>query len=245
MGKYGKWIGGGLGWALGGPIGAMLGFVLGSVVDNVKKQSYSFSSTKHQTQTGDFAMSLIILAAAIMKADGKLKRSELDYIKSFFLQNFGREMAEESIRALREVFDRDIPLREVCVQIREKMTYPERLQLMHFLFGIAKADGRICAEEVKVLQYISTYININKRDYNSFFAMFSSDKRTPETAYQILEIEPSVSDEELKTAYRKMAKEFHPDKVAHLGESVQKAAKEKFQKIAEAYEIIKKQRGLN
>jgi DnaJ like chaperone protein len=245
MGKFGKWIGGGLGWALGGPIGALLGFVLGSVVDNVKKQSYSFSSTKQQTQTGDFAMSLIILAAAVMKADGKLKRSELDYIKSFFQQNFGQEMATESIRALREVFDRNIPLREVCVQIREKMTYPERLQLMHFLFGIAKADGHICAEEVEVLKYISTYININKRDYNSFFAMFSSSKRTTETAYQILEIEPSVSNEELKTAYRKMAKKFHPDKVAHLGGSVQKDAKEKFQKIGEAYEIIKKQRGIN
>jgi len=245
MGKYGKWIGGGLGWALGGPIGAMLGFVLGSVVDNVKVQSYSFNQAKQKTQTGDFAMSLIILAAAIMKADGKLKRSELDYIKSFFLQNFGKEMAEESIRALREVLERDIPLREVCVQIREKMTYPERLQLMHFLFGIAKADGHICAEEVDVLKYISTYININKHDYNSFFAMFSSSKTSATSAYQILEIEPNVTNEELKAAYRKMAKKFHPDRVAHLGGNVQKAAKEKFQKIAEAYEIIKKQRDIS
>jgi DnaJ like chaperone protein len=243
MAKYGKWIGGGLGWALGGPIGAILGFVFGSVIDNLRHQSYSFKE-KQQTQAGDFAMALIILSAAIMKADRSIKKSELNYIKQFFRQNFGPEMTQEALHALKEVLKQDIPLLSVCTQIRNQMNYYERLQLMHYLFGIAKADGHLSTDELKLLSYIATNINIRKADYESFFAMFTPRKEDPHTAYKILEISPNATDEEVKKAYRTMAKKFHPDRLSHLGEEYQKAAKEKFQEVANAYEKIKTQRGL-
>jgi DnaJ like chaperone protein len=62
-------------------------------------------------------------------------------------------------------------------------------------------------------------------------------------AYKSLEIEPSATDEEIKKAYRRMAKKYHPDKVNELGEDVKKSATEKFRSINEAYESLKKQRG--
>ena len=66
-----------------------------------------------------------------------------------------------------------------------------------------------------------------------------------DSAYAVLEISPDATDEEVKSAYRRMAMKNHPDKVATLGPEVQKAAEEKFRKVQEAYETIKKQRGMN
>jgi DnaJ like chaperone protein len=60
-----------------------------------------------------------------------------------------------------------------------------------------------------------------------------------------LEIDHGASDSEVKKAYRKMAVKYHPDKVSHLGEEFKKAANEKFLKVKEAYEKIKKERGLS
>ena len=77
----------------------------------------------------------------------------------------------------------------------------------------------------------------------------SSNTYTTRTAsdndYKILEISPDASDEEVKKAYRAAAKKHHPDKVSHLGEDVRKAAEEKFAQVNEAYERIKKARGMN
>ena len=65
------------------------------------------------------------------------------------------------------------------------------------------------------------------------------------TCYQILGVDSSISDADLKKSYRKLAIKHHPDKVAHLGEDHVQVAEDKFQKIQEAYDEIKEKRGLN
>ena len=83
MAKFGKWIGGGLGWAIGGPIGAIFGFAIGSMVDgsgNVHSSRSPYSRAGRST-TGGYVSSLLVLVAATMKADGKVLKSELDYVK--------------------------------------------------------------------------------------------------------------------------------------------------------------------
>ena len=82
---------------------------------------------------------------------------------------------------------------------------------------------------------------INERDYISLQSMFVRDT---DSAYKILEIEKSASEDDVKKAYRKMAMKYHPDKVQHLGSEYEKDAQEKFKKINEAYEQIKKERGM-
>ena len=84
-------------------------------------------------------------------------------------------------------------------------------------------------------------MGIPQADFESVKNMFY---RNVDSDYKILGIEESATDEEVKRAYRKMAVKFHPDKVAQMGEEFQKGAKEKFQKIQEAYEAIKKRRGM-
>jgi DnaJ like chaperone protein len=235
---YGKWLLGGLGWALGGPIGGVLGFVLGSAFDGMESGTYEYKGTT----PGDFRVSLLILAAAVMKADGRQMKSELDFVRAFFLQNFGEATTKKYMGVFREVLKQDIPLESVCQQIRTNMDLHSRLQLIHFLFGISAADGQFHPLEVDVIEKISQYLGINQYDFISIKNMFVKDTNS---AFRILEVEPNASEEEIKKAFRAMALKYHPDRVSHLGEEFRKAAEEKFQKVNEAYNTIKKQRGFN
>jgi DnaJ like chaperone protein len=240
MASFGKWIGGGLGFVMGGPIGGLFGFVVGSLLDGATVQTHSTSSTL--TTPGAFGMSLLVLIAAVMKADGKVVKSELDFVKQFFVRQFGKDNAKEALMLLRDLLKQDIPLRDVCSQISTNMDYASRLQLMHLLFGVAGADGRFHPSEIMIIETISGYLGVSSSDYLSIRNMF-----IPETdsAYKILEIESSATNDEIKKAYRKMALKYHPDKVSHLGEDFRKTADEKFKKVNEAYDKIKKERNIN
>lgn len=238
MGKFGKWIGAGLGWTFGGPLGAILGFALGSFIDAAKVEVIP---GEQKTTTGDFIASLLVLVAAIMKADGKVVRSELDYVRNYFVQAFGTAAASEALQMLRDILKQNINVKDVSDQIKQRMDYSTRLQLLHFLYGIANADGRIDPSELKLIEQISYYLGISSADSGSIKNMFL---KSTDSAYIILGVDRSATDDEIKKAYRKLAVKYHPDKVNYLGEDIRKKAKEKFQKINEAYEAVKKERGI-
>jgi len=239
---FGKLIGSGLGWTLGGPIGALAGFVLGTLFDLSEKSSASTGTFQGmQTTPNDYLFSLLVLVSAVLNADGKIMKSELNYVKEFFKTNFGVEGAQNALRILQDLTKQNIPVTDVCHQIKNYMDYPSRLQLIHFLFGIAAADGEIHPDELKLIRHISINLGITSADYTSIEAML-----VPKTdwEYDVLEITPEASDEEVKKAYRKMAVKYHPDKVSYLGEEIQQAANEKFKKVNEAYQLISKERNL-
>jgi DnaJ like chaperone protein len=241
MGNFAKWIGGGLGFVMGGPIGALIGFLAGSMVDNAQLQTDVYSPSDYRTRPGDFGMSLIVLIAAVMKADGKIVRSELEYVKQFFIRQFGQSTASEALLMLRDILKKDIPVRDVCVQISQNMDYSSRLQLLHLLFNISLADSVIQSSELEMVEKISGYLGVNVSDFISIKNMFIPDT---DFSYKILEVDPSASDEEVKKAYRRMAMKYHPDKVSHLGEEFRKTADEKFKKVNDAYKRIKRERNL-
>jgi DnaJ like chaperone protein len=250
MTSFLKWIGGGLGWAAGGPLGALLGFFLGSMIDGISVSSQQYSGTndgttpgyKPRTQPGDFTVSLLVLSAAVMKADNKVLRSELDFVKRFLVAQFGIQQAEQQLLMLRDILSRDVDVVAVSEQIKLYMDYSSRLQLLHYLFGIAGADGAYNTAEIDMATRIARLMGIRQADIDSVKAMFIKDTGS---AYKILEITREATDEEVKKAYRKMALKYHPDRVTHLGEEVQKAANAKFQELNAAYESIKKERGMN
>jgi DnaJ like chaperone protein len=238
MSQWNKWIAGALGWAMGGPIGGIIGFALGAVSEDALK---TYKPGKTASLPNDFSAALLVLCAAVMKADNRLLKTELDFIRQFFTRQFGTDHANQRMLLLREILKQPIPLAEVCDQIRHNIDSSSRLQLLHLLFGVAAADGHVNTDEMAVIKEIAWRIGITDRDYISLQNMFV---RETDSSYKILEIEKSASVEEIKKAYRKMAMKYHPDKVHHLGAEYQKDAQEKFRKINDAYEQIKKERGI-
>jgi DnaJ like chaperone protein len=142
---------------------------------------------------------------------------------------------------LKDILKQEIPIREVTAQMNQRLDYSYRLEMIHFLFGIAAADSGISDSEKSLIRQIAQFMNITASDIESIQAMFIG---AIDGAYTILEIDPAASDEEVKKAYRRMAMKYHPDKVSHLGEDFKKVAQEKFRKVKDAYDKIKKERGI-
>ena len=249
MRGWAKWIGALLGFSFFGFWGALIGYFIGAMFDTRAKfewdeaytndESYSAGQAYRRSGSGDFAASLLVLTAAVMRADGRVLKSELNYVKQFYIRQFGEQKTKEQLRVLKELVKQDVDIREVSHKIRYQMQYSSRLQLLHYLFGIADADQRISDSELLTIQRISGFLGIGSADFESIKAMFVRDTASD---FKILEITQDASEDEIKKAYRKMAKKYHPDKVNHLGEDVKKQAEKRFQKVQEAYENIKKER---
>jgi len=243
MGKFSKWIGGGLGWVFGGPLGAIAGFIIGSIIDSSELKTYSSKRGYSRTTTpGGFIISLLVLVAAVMKADGKITKQELEYVKRFFVRSFGTEAAKDAILMLRDLLKQNIPIDDVCRQIYVNMNHPTRLQLLNFLCGIANVDKSQNKAEYILLQDIARKLGLTSEEFKAAYSMYVEDDNW---AYEMLEITRDATDEEVKKAYKKMAVKLHPDKIEYLGEDFKKAAKEKFQKLNQAYEKIKKERNMH
>lgn len=238
--------------------GAVIGFFIGGFIDNLtgaagrqtqgaeaNGRGFSaddlFTYYQQRTTNTDFATMLIALSAAVMRADGKVLKVELEYVKAFFRQQFGPQFSAVHLQTLKKFLDsNDIPLEQICHDIRSRTQEEVRVQLLHYLFGIAKADGHVAQSEMLILNRIAQLLGIPAMDFESVKNMFYRDVNSD---YKVLGLEPTATDEEVKKAYRQMVVRYHPDKVAQMGEEYQKGAKEKFQKIQEAYENIKKSRG--
>ena len=176
-----------------------------------------------------------------MKADKQMLKSELDYVKQFLSKQFNRNQVQDFMTLFKDIIKQDYPLRDVCRQIVRSMDHSSRLELIHVLFGLSKADGHVHPDEVKVIHTLARYLNINNNDFNSIQAMFFKDTLSD---YKILGLESSATDNEVRKTYRKMAAKYHPDKVAHLGEDLKNLAEEKFKSLNDAYQNIKKERGI-
>ncbi|MFN3918055.1 MAG: TerB family tellurite resistance protein [Flavobacteriales bacterium] len=246
----GKLIGCIIGYLIGGWIGAVIGFVVGSLFDNASALEDAIKKGQHHdaryyrakiTQR-DFDISLLVLSAAVMKADGKVVKGELDVVKTFLQRNYPAPKAKNLILTLRDVLKNDFSVQEVCDDINLALGLAERRMLLGYLFAIAAADGQIASEEELLIQQIAGWFYLNHEDYRTVKGSFVNDTKN---AYEIMGMDKSATNDELKKAYRRLAIEYHPDKVSHLNEEHQTIAKEKFQKILDAYEQIKKERGLN
>ncbi|MFT4697949.1 MAG: DnaJ like chaperone protein [Flavobacteriaceae bacterium] len=241
-----RWLAAILGYSFFRFPGAIAGFLLGSVIENFRNTKKGgnfktvFSQQRNSVSPADFELNLLSLASLVIKADGKVSQEELDFVRKYFVQSYGKERANATFKIFNEVINKqEISAPKICTLLRQRMRYESRLQILHFLFSIAKADGIVSDAEVKEIHSISNNLGINFRDFESIKAMFFNN---PDSAYKILEIEKTATDVEVKKAYRTMVKKYHPDKLQHMDEVYRNGAEEKFRKVQEAYEQLQKER---
>lgn len=228
--------------------GAILGFVIGSVIDNMNAgKTYDrggsiFGRTATQNIPAEFELKLLALASVVIKADGKVDQSELNYVRRYFVQAYGKERANTTFRLFNDqIKESGVSAVNLAQELKAYLRYESRLQVLHFLFSVAKADGLVSESEVKQLEIIARAFGLNLNDFNSIKAMFFDQ---PDRAYEILEVPKTATDAEIKKAYRTMVKKYHPDKLQDMDEAYRKGAEEKFRAVQEAYERIQKERGL-
>ncbi|MDC6350431.1 TerB family tellurite resistance protein [Zeaxanthinibacter sp. PT1] len=241
-----KWIAAILGYFFFRLPGALIGFFLGSLLDSQTRSGGGrtvFSDfTRQQVSPSDFELHLLSLCSIVIKADGQVSQRELDYVRQYFLSTYGKEKANAIFRTFNDVVKkREISAQNICAFLNQRTRYEVRLQLLHFLFGIAQADGSASPAEIAKLSEIAGYLRIGSHDFESIKAMFI---KSADTAYKILEIERTATDDEVKSAYRTMAKKYHPDRVITKDEAIKKGAEEKFKEVQKAYEQIQRERGL-
>lgn len=282
---FGSWIGGTLGTMLGsGILGTLAGFCLGSIIDEVMDsradsnnytannqdhysqgngyQQYQYgwqngtpNAQTYEEQRNSFLFSMLVLSSYIIKADGKIMHSEMEFVRQFLRQNFGEQAVNQGQEILLKLFEVQKQqgeqefrktIHQSCTEIKHYMDVSQRLQLLNYLVIIAKVDGYVSPEEIKALKEVAHHLGLTAKDVDSMLNMESGARADSniEDAYKVLGISPTATDDEVKAAYRKMALKHHPDRVATLGEDIRKAAEKKFQDINDAKERIFKARGL-
>lgn len=240
-----KWFAAFVGFMFYGFRGAILGFIIGSLIDSLSSSRggrFRVFTQEQKVSPGDFELHLLSLSAIVIKADGRVNQQEMDYVRNYFVQAYGKERANAVFRTFNDVVkNRELDEARISAFLAARTQYAARLQIVHFLFGIANADGQVSAAEASKIREIARYLQVGMKDFESLHAMFF---KSTDNAYTILEIDKTATDAEVKKAFRTMAKKYHPDKVQHMDEAHIKGAEEKFKKVQEAYEQIQKERGL-
>ena len=265
----GKWIGLLAGGFLGGPVGALAGFVLGYLFDDEssagessafggrtggdggKRSAFGGEERPQQSEERNgFLFSLMILAAHVIAADGKIMHSEMEYVRGFLKHTFGEDASREGDEILKKLFEQKRQIgdynwqnqtTQCCMQMAGVMTVEQRTQLMAFLVEISKADGKVTDDEIDALRMIAVSMNLN---INIVSQLLNLGGSSLDEAYKVLGVSPDASDDEVRRAYKKMVLQHHPDRVATLGDDIKAAAEKKFKEIAEAKDRIYAARGM-
>jgi DnaJ like chaperone protein len=253
MAFKGKLIGALLG-SLAGPMGTILGGLVGHLYDRATEERVAAGRIGQRSRGVrdsisaaqlDFLTSLIGLSIAVANADRHVRVSQVEALKAFFRQNF--PYSQDDHQTIQAVIDETFVNRDrldvdaLASYYRLSSSPSGRLLLLRLLFKIAEADKRGISEaEEQLIRRIAATLRIDAAAYRSVEAEF---KHEDNRAYSILGVSPDASKDQIRSAYRKLAAQYHPDTVANLGEEFTKVAEEKFKLINEAYGEIRTQRG--
>lgn len=243
MSIWGKILGGAAGFAVGGPLGAIIGAVAGHAVDRYRATQVEGEDGGDPTRSIAFTIGVIVLSAKMAKADGVVTRDEIDAFKQVF-----RVPAHETgnvskvfNQARRDSAGFEPYARQLAGMFRDNPVVLE--ELLSCLAYIAHADGKLHPSEEQFLHEVSEIFSLSK----AAFERATSIRRAPDETdpYQLIGVSRDASDSDIKSAYRKLVIENHPDKLMAQGlpEEFNETANRKLAAINAAYDTIQKERG--
>lgn len=259
MSIWGKVIGSVAGFALGGPLGALIGGVAGHAVDKIR-QEQALTEVEGDAGSGAgtgfgpataanakqvaFTVAVIALGAKMAKVDGAVTRAEVDAFKQVFhippheMRNVGRifDMAKRDARGFEPY------ARQVAWMFRSEPAVLE--ELLAGLFHIAKADGEVHPAELAYLRKVAGIFNLDAHAFERVHAMFMT--RAEPDPYEIIGVSRNAGNDEIKSAYRRLIRENHPDVLVAKGmpQEFIDVANQRMAAINAAYDKIEKQRGI-
>lgn len=236
MAKYEKWLGAGLGWAItGNPLGGLLGFLAGHVIE-----SKAGKAEPSANDISEIEANLLVLASYMIKADGKVSLSEIEFTQQFLNKYFGEEHSARRAQMLHHCLQKEYDLTVVCDQLRLYTEHATRIQVVRFMFDLAQSDGELTQRENYFIFKIAGYLTVNDVDFERIKQEHTAKHSS---VYDVLGIANHATPAEIRNAYRQLVLKYHPDRNTSATESEKKKLALRFQQIQEAYEKIKAERG--
>ena len=238
----GWFLGAGLGWFVGGPLGSIVGAAIQSALSSRTQQQLRGSQGQTNAEA-IFVTNLVAIMTKICMADGHISKEERNVIHNFFAKSLG--YSGEQLRFIDAIINetdrRDPDLRQICLAIDKFANHEQRFVLLDLANNIAAVDHVITDGEQRAIDEIVSAFNLSHEEHERIKSRHPIAKAGDQ--YTVLGVDSSSSNEELKKAYRHLAKQYHPDKVSHLGGELVEFAHQKFQEINESYQALKRQRG--
>jgi len=253
MSWFGKLTLGTLGLIFGGPLGAVAGAALGHILidkssdlvnQTIRPQQGPQFEPAERTQATYF-ISLFSILGKLSKIDGVVTRDEITVVKDF-INNL--PMAEREKQFARQVFNEAKDSRYSIEDFATELYQAARTQptlllsFLDLLFKIAAADGALHPAEETALKSVKNIFKISDTQFENIKAVYFKDF---DKYYKILNCTPESSNQEIKSSYKKLVKDFHPDKIVSKGlpEEFIDFASNRFREIQESYEKIRQERG--
>lgn len=246
MSWFGKIMGGGVGFMLGGPLGALIGATLGhALVDEKVRIERAESGTPSgvEQRQAVFFTAVFAMLGKIAKADGRICEKEVAAVRSFMQDQLRLDPAAQqfAIGIFNEAKDNTTPFEEYAHQFGRVFAdnAPLRTMFYQVLFSVAMVDGALHPAEEALLRAAPVHLGLHADIFDTVRRQFGHDLSH---YYAVLGLENGADLAEVKKAYRRLAAEYHPDKVVSKGlpEDFTRFAEQKFKEINEAYAAITK-----
>ncbi len=232
--KYYKWAALFFGWLIGGFLGAIIAYFL---VQQIMKS---------KVKNLEFEIALLRICSILIKSDGKIDDNEVKTVKNFFINTYGINRANRIFRQVKISKIRHYSLNQLVDVLKNRMSPANYYSILQLLYQIASSDGNISNEEDQLIFTVGFQLNFTKDRIIAVKSQFVNVKSNSNYDQELLQnlsilgLNENASIYEVKTAYRQLVKDFHPDRLTGVNDRIKDLAKEKFLLIQKAYEYLNK-----
>jgi len=217
-----------------------------------KVSDYERSQTEAHNE---FVSLLVHILVRVAQLDGTVSREEIAIIRRFFQVRlrYNQSQLLWVKDLIKEAMDSTVTIEALLQEVRSRFAYEPRLLLLELIYQVVFSKGQATPGELDFVRRVGQYLQISPLDQRIIEMKFAGgyrpsappdrDAEKERRSFDLLGLEKGVSFEEIKSTYRKLSLQHHPDKVRHLGEEFRKVAEEKMKEINDAYDFLERKYG--